>query len=124
MALGFQSIIYRLLGSIPGPLLFGALIDNTCLYWDHEADCSEGNCWLYDQKKLRLVFFMYGIVFKGISSLCFFFAWRVYANGNYGDSDEQEKEVATPSGFELDAGTEETAVNVRAVDAMGALDEL
>lgn len=33
-ALGLQSDIIKLLGTIPGPIVMGALIDNTCILWD------------------------------------------------------------------------------------------
>ena len=36
-ALGLQTIIIRLLGSIPGPVLFGFFIDRTCLLWDNSS---------------------------------------------------------------------------------------
>lgn len=49
LALGIQWMLVRLLGMIPGPLLFGIIIDGTCLYW-HASACSEGegSCILYD----------------------------------------------------------------------------
>ena len=34
MALGLQSVVIRLIGSIPGPVLFGYFIDRTCILWD------------------------------------------------------------------------------------------
>ena len=34
MAIGLQSVIIRLIGSIPGPVLFGYFIDRTCLLWE------------------------------------------------------------------------------------------
>lgn len=33
-ALGLQSDIIKLLGTISGPIVLGALIDNTCILWD------------------------------------------------------------------------------------------
>ena len=36
-------------GSVPGPIVFGLLIDGACLLWD--SPCSgTGNCWLYDNE--------------------------------------------------------------------------
>lgn len=32
-ALGMQFVIFRLFGYIPAPILFGNLIDSTCLLW-------------------------------------------------------------------------------------------
>jgi hypothetical protein len=39
LALGLQSIILRLIGSIPGPILFGFVVDKVCLLW--EPACGE-----------------------------------------------------------------------------------
>lgn len=40
-------MMVRLLGMIPGPVLFGALIDNTCIVW--QKSCfNEGACAFYD----------------------------------------------------------------------------
>jgi len=39
LALGIQSIIIRLVGSIPGPVLFGFVVDKVCLLW--EPGCGE-----------------------------------------------------------------------------------
>ena len=41
LGLGLQSIILRLVGTIPGPVFFGYVIDNVCLLWDQ--DCGEGD---------------------------------------------------------------------------------
>jgi len=32
--LGLQSDLTKILGTIPGPIIFGALIDQTCILWD------------------------------------------------------------------------------------------
>ena len=47
MSLGIQWVVVRLLGTIPGPVLIGAVIDSTCLLW--QTDCGEqGSCRAYD----------------------------------------------------------------------------
>ena len=33
LALGLKRIIVGLLGSLPGPMLFGYFIDQTCIFW-------------------------------------------------------------------------------------------
>lgn len=53
MALGLQSAIWRIFGAIPGPLIFGAIFDGTCLNW--EGECGRrGNCWVYDNSLLSI----------------------------------------------------------------------
>ena len=40
MAVGVQTIVARLVGGIPGPILYGYFIDNTCILWQ-QNDCGE-----------------------------------------------------------------------------------
>lgn len=56
-AMAWWSVISRLLGSIPGPIAFGALLDTACVIWEPpKADCFEGttvegalgSCMLFD----------------------------------------------------------------------------
>lgn len=51
-ALGMQFVIFRLFGYIPAPILFGNLIDSTCLLW--KSTCGEsGRCLIYDIESFR-----------------------------------------------------------------------
>ncbi|KAJ8020666.1 Solute carrier organic anion transporter family member 4A1 [Holothuria leucospilota] len=61
LSLGLQSLFYRLLGTIPAPIIFGKLIDNSCMIWEDECD-GQRTCWLYDNgefaRYLLLVLFI------------------------------------------------------------------
>lgn len=46
-ALGIQWIKVRIFGTIPAPLIFGTLIDDTCLLWQESCD-NAGACLVYD----------------------------------------------------------------------------
>lgn len=46
-ALGIQWIKVRILGTIPAPMIFGALIDDTCILW-HDSCEGRGACLVYD----------------------------------------------------------------------------
>lgn len=73
-ALGLQSDIIKLLGTIPGPIVMGALIDNTCILWD--KGCGEkGFCLEYDHGKLALVILGMIMVCKVITTTTFFLSW-------------------------------------------------
>ncbi|XP_022915157.1 solute carrier organic anion transporter family member 3A1-like [Onthophagus taurus] len=52
-ALGMQFVIFRLFGYIPAPILFGNLIDSTCLLWKSSCDEKAGRCLLYDIEQFR-----------------------------------------------------------------------
>ncbi|KFO95278.1 Solute carrier organic anion transporter family member 4C1, partial [Calypte anna] len=62
-ALGVQSVFLRLLGTIPGPILFGAAIDNSCTLWDINECHTTGACWVYDNESMA-----YQLM--GISAAC------------------------------------------------------
>ncbi|KAJ1527748.1 hypothetical protein ONE63_007703 [Megalurothrips usitatus] len=52
-AQGLSLFLISIFAFIPGPILFGAIIDSTCLVWD-ESCGRKGNCWLYDKHSFRL----------------------------------------------------------------------
>ncbi|XP_064382553.1 solute carrier organic anion transporter family member 4A1-like isoform X2 [Halichondria panicea] len=76
-ALGVQSLFFRLFGSIPGPLLFGAIIDSGCVY--SQTECGRiANCWVYDNNILRLrayIFCTFGIL---ACLVCTVLSWVFY----------------------------------------------
>ncbi|NXP19485.1 SO4C1 protein, partial [Scytalopus superciliaris] len=51
-ALGVQLVFLRLLGTIPGPILFGIAIDSSCILWDIDECETKGACWVYDNKRM------------------------------------------------------------------------
>ena len=77
LALGVQSLVFRALGSIPGPIVFGVIFDSTCLFW--QFDCGRrGNCWVYDNLELSnraLALALSGVILNFIFS---FLSWLVY----------------------------------------------
>lgn len=77
LALGAQSVAFRAFGSIPGPIVFGAIFDSACIYWQYE--CSRrGNCWVYDNTLLSqraVILAMLGIAANLIFS---FLSWIFY----------------------------------------------
>jgi organic anion transporter 3A len=53
-ALGIQFVIFRLFGYIPSPILFGHVIDSTCLLWKSTCDGEAGGrCLMYDIEAFR-----------------------------------------------------------------------
>ncbi|NXF40414.1 SO4C1 protein, partial [Nyctibius bracteatus] len=62
-ALGVQSVFLRLLGTIPGPILFGVAIDNSCTLWDVNECKTKGACWVYDNERMAYLL-------MGISAAC------------------------------------------------------
>ncbi|XP_044878265.1 solute carrier organic anion transporter family member 4C1-like isoform X2 [Mauremys mutica] len=62
-ALGVQSVFLRLVGTIPGPILFGVAIDSSCTLWDINKCDIKGACWVYDNSKMAYMLI-------GISAAC------------------------------------------------------
>ncbi|KAK7867916.1 hypothetical protein R5R35_005269 [Gryllus longicercus] len=68
LAIAFGEFLLCGLAFIPGPIVYGMLLDSACLVWG-EMCGQTGNCWLYDDKKLRyfLNFTAAGCLFCGMS---------------------------------------------------------
>ncbi|XP_053911716.1 solute carrier organic anion transporter family member 4C1-like [Cuculus canorus] len=62
-ALGVQEVFLRLLGTIPGPILFGVAIDNSCTLWDFNECKTKGACLVYDNGRMAYLL-------MGISTAC------------------------------------------------------
>ncbi|XP_054753686.2 solute carrier organic anion transporter family member 4A1-like [Lytechinus pictus] len=69
-ALGLQSLIYRALGTVPGPVVFGAIIDKACLLWENSCD-GQGTCWLYNNATFSKSMLIVAACIK-VGSLLFF----------------------------------------------------
>ncbi|XP_075998525.1 solute carrier organic anion transporter family member 3A1 isoform X2 [Genypterus blacodes] len=90
-ALGVLFLLLRLLGFIPPPLIFGAGIDSTCLFWS--SDCGErGACLLYDNVSYRHLYVSLAIILKSIAFLLYATTWYCLRR-NY------KKYIKTPTEF-------------------------
>ena len=49
-------MFFRILGSIPGPIVSGALFDASCEFWQEQCG-DRGNCWVYHNEDLSLRIF-------------------------------------------------------------------
>merc|ERR1739838_233028 len=67
LAIGLQYLFVRAIGKFPSPILFGAIVDSTCLLWSRgsiEGDDNninnnnngKGSCLVYDSDALRIRF--------------------------------------------------------------------
>ncbi|NXY89073.1 SO1B1 protein, partial [Alcedo cyanopectus] len=55
-AVGIETLGGRVLGGLPAPIYFGALIDETCLKWGIKNCGGSGSCRVYDTKAFRNVY--------------------------------------------------------------------
>lgn len=78
LALGIQFMFLRLLGTIPGPIIFGFTIDSTCILWDIN-DCGiKGACWIYDNIKMAHMLVAISVTCKVITMFFNGFAILLY----------------------------------------------
>ena len=77
LALGLQSMLFRLFGSIPSPLIYGALFDTSCLYWQEQCG-ARGNCWVYDNTQLSFRLLSLPCAGMVLTSLFTLLAWKLY----------------------------------------------
>lgn len=91
LALGVQSATFRIIGSIPGPVVFGALFDAACISW--QLQCGKpGNCWLYDKDQLSYSVIGIGIPCNLIAVTFYILSWLTYPKKNKKE-DKKEKEI-------------------------------
>ncbi|KAF6041058.1 SLCO4C1 [Bugula neritina] len=62
-AISFQWVFLRFFGSIPGPIIFGSMIDASCSLWDEECSV-RGSCWVYNNFDMSLRLFILSVVLK------------------------------------------------------------
>ncbi len=110
LALGLQSLVWRALGTIPGPIIFGVIFDFSCEYWQFECG-SIGNCWVYNNSQIttRVFFFSsMGIVLSFCSQLlCWIFYPPVTCKKVASSSDSTNMEKEKLEGIENQKGLEE-----------------
>ncbi|KAL7988876.1 hypothetical protein Chor_007795 [Crotalus horridus] len=56
-ALGVHMLFLRILGTIPGPILFGISIDDSCTLWSVDKCGRKGACWTYNNNKMAYLLF-------------------------------------------------------------------
>ncbi|XP_031619006.1 solute carrier organic anion transporter family member 74D-like [Contarinia nasturtii] len=88
---GFSLFTASLFALIPAPIIFGRIIDFTCLIWNQKCG-REGNCLLYDSVKFRYYIHATSAVFLAIG-VCFDFMIWYYGRDMdlYGDSNNDEQ---------------------------------
>lgn len=90
--------VHYISGSIPGPILFGKLIDITCRLWQTKCD-EQGSCFFYDNQQMSNNLLAVVLVGKFLSAMFFFCALILYKTPP-GDVEEEltddDKESPSP----------------------------
>ena len=77
-AVSLQWIIVRCLGFIPGPIIFGAVIDKACLFWKESCDDETGACYYYDNRDLSNYVLALALSCRGVSIILFVLSLVLY----------------------------------------------
>ncbi|XP_075710955.1 solute carrier organic anion transporter family member 4C1 [Rhinoderma darwinii] len=77
-ALGVQWSFIRLLGSIPGPIVFGVVIDSSCILWNLNECGTQGACWTYNNSSISYKLVGISAASKVITIIFLFIAYFIY----------------------------------------------
>ncbi|KAL0126171.1 hypothetical protein PUN28_004946 [Cardiocondyla obscurior] len=100
VAMGFGLMIMSLFAFIPSPILFGFILDNTCLVWG--KTCSgTGNCWLYNGEALRYLLNFTAASFVTIGTLFDVGVWYFVKDVKIFDEEIELKDIAEEPGETL-----------------------
>ncbi|XP_013362967.1 PREDICTED: solute carrier organic anion transporter family member 4A1 [Chinchilla lanigera] len=94
-ALGIQWIVVRTLGSIPGPIAFGWVIDKACLLWQDQCG-QQGSCFVYQNAAMSRYMLIVGLAYKVLGFLFFATAYFLYRPPS-GSSDGLEASLPSQS---------------------------
>uniref|UniRef100_A0A803SWP3 Solute carrier organic anion transporter family member n=1 Tax=Anolis carolinensis TaxID=28377 RepID=A0A803SWP3_ANOCA len=90
-AMGVHMLFLRIIGTIPGPILFGVAIDHSCTLWSVDKCGIRGSCWTYNNSKMAYMLMGITACSKVISIIFTFTAWMLYkplANSASANKDE------------------------------------
>ncbi|KAK3083064.1 hypothetical protein FSP39_012962 [Pinctada imbricata] len=94
LAIGFQWLFLRLLGTTPGPLMLGAIIDSACVVWQ-DINGETGSCWIYEKTDMGIKILIWWCIVKGFSVLFYFLAQYFYISPEK-EIPEEEKNPLHP----------------------------
>lgn len=79
---GLILMLVSLFALIPGPILYGRIIDETCIVWTEKCNGQRGNCQLYDQRLFR---YYVNLTAFFLTSIGVFFDVLVWKHGRHLD---------------------------------------
>ncbi|PIK51384.1 putative solute carrier organic anion transporter family member 4A1 [Apostichopus japonicus] len=89
LSLGLSSLFYRCLGTVPGPIIFGKLIDNSCMLWEDECEGLR-TCWVYQNSEFARALFLVLFICRALSII--FFSGTLFFYKPVADHESEIKE--------------------------------
>lgn len=87
---GLILMLISLFALIPGPIMYGKIIDTTCLVWTEQCSGSRGNCQLYDQRKFRYYINLTAFALTTVGVFFDILVWKYGRNLDlYGEREEE-----------------------------------
>lgn len=93
-AQGLSLMLVSLLALIPGPIIYGIVIDNACTVWNNVCGI-RGNCQLYDQTKFRYYVNSLSLVLTVCGIVLDIFVWQYSKDLQLYDENEGKAVSAT-----------------------------
>jgi Organic Anion Transporter Polypeptide (OATP) family len=103
---GLILMLISLFALIPGPILFGRIIDSTCLVWTEQCSGRRGNCQFYDQRLFRYYINLTAFCLTTIGVFFDILVWKFGKNLDlYGEREEEmmkrrQKNVVNGGGYQ------------------------
>ena len=107
ISLGLQGFLVSLFGTLPSPVLWGALIDSACLVWDKTCH-QRGACTIYDPDTLRMRMHFVYCAIRLTSCLTDLYVWYHAEGLNILDEEDEKKTEAEV----IEKDTAETMENI------------
>lgn len=96
---GLILMLISLFALIPGPILYGRIIDETCIVWSEHCSGRRGNCQLYDQKLFRYYINLTALCLTTIGVFFDFLVWRNGRNLDlYGEKEDEMTKMKESNG--------------------------
>lgn len=100
LALGVNLLFVRLVGTTPGPIFLGAIIDSACTVWE-DACGVQGTCWVYDKQNMGIRIMAWFMGLKCLGVLFFTIGSFVYKPP---PEDDKELEIKSPENIKTVTG--------------------
>ncbi|XP_078488297.1 solute carrier organic anion transporter family member 1C1-like [Ciona intestinalis] len=104
--IGIGLLVYRLLAAVPSPIIFGSVIDSSCLFWSQKPCSNRHYCTVYDNHRYRRGFIGLILIAQAVAIVAALFLHRLVMKerGKYTiqHENEEEKKMATSSDEETE----------------------
>ena len=107
-----------LVGGMPGPVLFGFAMDQSCLLWEKKCDGSTGACLYYDNHRMAWILLAVCVSCKVLGVVCGLIGWQMYVyKHRKGDYTEERFEITHSDGQTI---SDETVNNDTSIEDITA----